>query len=45
MHQPLLTLQGEYGFLLPATEIVPSGEETLAAVKAAMQFVAEHPRA
>jgi len=35
---------GEYGFLLPAAEIVPTGEQTLAAVKAAMQYVIDHPR-
>lgn len=35
---------GEYGFLLPANEIVPSGEETFAALRVALQYVRDHPR-
>jgi hypothetical protein len=32
---------GQYGFLLPDNQIVPSGEETLAAVLFAAQFINE----
>lgn len=35
---------GEYGFLLPADQIVPTGEETLAGVLAGMQYMLDHPR-
>eukprot|EP01012_Entosiphon_sulcatum_P016668 TRINITY_DN2158_c0_g4_i1.p1 TRINITY_DN2158_c0_g4~~TRINITY_DN2158_c0_g4_i1.p1 ORF type:complete len:416 (+),score=120.95 TRINITY_DN2158_c0_g4_i1:94-1341(+) len=31
--------KGQYGFLLPATQIIPSGEETLAAVKVVAEEV------
>lgn len=31
--------KGRYGFLLPADEIVPSGEETLAAILALAEYV------
>jgi len=37
--------QGQYGFLLPASEIVPSGEETLAGILVAMEYVIAHPKA
>lgn len=35
--------KGQHGFLLPASEIVPSGEETLAGILALAQYVLEHP--
>lgn len=33
---------GRHGFILPASEIIPSGEETFAAIKAQAKFMIEH---
>ncbi|CAF1467973.1 unnamed protein product [Rotaria sp. Silwood1] len=33
---------GEYGFLLPENQIIPSGEETLAGLKALLQYIENH---
>ncbi|XP_060066210.1 carboxypeptidase B-like [Ylistrum balloti] len=35
--------RGEYGFLLPADQIIPSGEETLQAVIALAKFITNNP--
>jgi len=37
--------EGQYGFLLPASQITATGEETLAAFKVVMQYVLDNPRA
>uniref|UniRef100_A0ABM0GNQ2 Carboxypeptidase B-like n=1 Tax=Saccoglossus kowalevskii TaxID=10224 RepID=A0ABM0GNQ2_SACKO len=37
--------QGEYGFLLPEDQIIPSGEETYAGMKAAIKFVQDNDMA
>lgn len=34
---------GKYGFLLPPNQIIPSGEETYAAIIAMGQYINEHP--
>jgi hypothetical protein len=34
---------GEFGFLLPPTEIIPSGEEIYAAVVAMATYIEDHP--
>merc|ERR1712187_334694 len=33
---------GAHGFILPASEIVPSGEETYAAIKALANYMIQH---
>jgi len=35
---------GAHGFVLPASEIIPSGEETFAAIKALANFMIKHDR-
>ena len=34
---------GEYGFLLPEDQIIPSGEETLKAVEQLAKYIANNP--
>lgn len=34
---------GEYGFLLPADQIIPSGEETFAGIVAMGKYIANNP--
>jgi hypothetical protein len=37
-----LVLIGEYGFLLPDTQIIPSGQETLAGLLALLKYIEGH---
>lgn len=34
--------KGRYGFLLPSTQIIPTGRETFAAIKAIVKSIIDH---
>jgi hypothetical protein len=38
----LLRPSGRYGFVLPASEIVPTGQETFAAVRVMANYILAH---